>query len=125
MFHELISTELDRFVAKRERLVQVINEQRAYLQERADQGKASAGYVRRMNHIFRTVGEAITATDQLHEAIGFANDLLGDPQEKLEGLKIQNQQLVHENKMMRAWLQSMGKDMSLLRYARESDLRYV
>mgnify|MGYP000061567521 CR=1 FL=1 len=125
MFYELISSELDRFVAKRERLVYIINEQRAYLQERADQGKASAAYVHRMNSMFRAVGEAITATDQLHEAIGFANDLLGDPQQKLDRLKIQNQQLAEENRKMRAWLQSMGKDLSLLHYVQESDLRYV
>lgn len=125
MFHELISPEDGRFVAKRERLVHVINEQRAYLQERADQGKASAGYLRRMNHLFKTVGEFITATDQLHQTIGFAHELLGDPYEQAERLKGRNQELAHENKLMRAWLQSMGKDLSLLQHMRESDLRYV
>ncbi len=125
MFHELISSELDRFVARRAYLVKIINEQRAYLQERANQGKASAAYVHRMNSLFRAVGDTITATDQLHEAIGFAHDLLGDPQQRLDRLKIENHQLADENRKMRAWLQSMGKDLSLLHYVQESDLRYV
>lgn len=125
MMNELITLELQQFIVAKDRVEDAILNERSYLQEKANQGQANPGYINKMNYLLGTMWQHIEATNKLLEAIGLANDLMGFERENAAQLRFEANTLRSENKKMRAWLQSIGKDLTLLPYIRETDFRYL
>ncbi len=124
---ELIHEELEQFVATREEVVALIEEKEAYLRKQIDDGRVSQGFVYHQRAFFDTLSRHLSATDQLHHAIGrlaIAPHEGGDPRE-VNHLQAKVRRLEDQNRKMEAWLRALGKDLSLLNYVRESDLRYA
>ena len=121
--HELISTELQQFVACRNRAEAAILEERDFLQGKADEGAIGKGVINKMNYLLGSMSAHIEATDKLLEAINTTFQIVGEVNHDLSRLKFQVGDLERENRTLKNWLRSMGKDVSLLPYFRESDFR--
>ncbi len=121
--NDLINAELSDYKLAYYKLMEVLEKDREYLQKKVNEGKITEKYLNYRNHYLTKIHTYIDGTQRLLQAISLYYEIVGE--EDTESLKYKICDLENENKKLRAWLKSLGKDISLLPYFRESDLQYA
>lgn len=116
--HHLLAAEYE----KRVRLSIMIEDERTRLEKYAASGNAKAGYINKMNFILGTAYDYKESVENLHQAIAETVALFPPQTTDIQSLKRNLERAESENKKLRAWLSSLGKDLNLIPYINSKDL---
>ena len=123
--YDLINTEVVSFNFSLSKLEEAIESERNFLSKRVDKGNISEAYLHHMNGFLGTIIEFVNETEKLHQAIGTMHQLYQPELDRVGQIKHQLKNAEIENKKLRAWLISHGRNPTeLLPYISLSDCNY-
>lgn len=117
---ELIRRELQDFLYQRNRFTELLETERDKLEEYAAREKASQAYIGRQNRIFSTAWDFMEAAQDLVDGMATGSQILtGKREDPTANFRIQ--ELEEENRKLKLYLKSLGKDPTLVQYMRVRD----
>lgn len=125
MLQDMIVRQRSRFLDMLERFGSLLQEERDRLQQSANDGKLTDWLIDKKNQELSLQIAVIESGNEYDLAVLQRLAIAKDQQREVNRLKARIHSLESENESMRAWLRSLGKDVSLTAYVRASDFDFV
>lgn len=122
MLFQLIDKEWHQYLFADEKLMSTIERERLALEQYANSDNPNPKYIAKMNAVWQTVANYMASVEDLFQAIEAGRQILG-VSHQYQRNEFRLQELEEENKKLKLYLTSLGKDPDLVRYMRISDFR--
>lgn len=123
MIHDLIGKEFQQYVYADERVTQLMDRERASLQQYAEGNDPNPRYIAKMNSVYQTIANYMASVESLLDSIFTAREIVGGQYRQQTG-DYRLREVEEENQKLKLYIRSMGKDPDLVRYMKVRDFQY-
>ena len=116
--YKAIIPEISQYLGALDEIEAAIEQRREYLQKRVGQGNISEGQLHYENKLLGTIAQYIERTEALLQTGGRIHEALEIRQQQARLSQFQSYELRLENKKLRKWLESLGRNP-------EAELKYI